>query len=74
LGVFHDIVQLGASTRERSLNRRATMKKDGDRIELTTQEASGGVTQHGVRYVLAVSLLFAILALSAIWILGSTQK
>jgi hypothetical protein len=50
------------------------MKKDGDHIELTTEEARGGVTQHGVRYVLAASLLFAILALSAIWILGSTQK
>ncbi len=49
------------------------MKIDGDDIELNTEEASGGVTQHGVRYVLAISLLLAILFLSAIWMIGSTR-
>ncbi len=50
------------------------MKIDGDNIEVTTEEASGGVTQHNVRYVLAGSLLLVILALSAIWIIGSVFK
>lgn len=50
------------------------MKIEGEKIEVTTEEASGGVTQHGVRYVLAISLLIAILALSAIWITGSVYK
>jgi hypothetical protein len=47
------------------------MKIDGDNIELSTEEASGGVTQHGVRYVLAISLILVILALSAIWMFGA---
>jgi hypothetical protein len=50
------------------------MKIDGDDIEVTSEEASGGVTQHNVRYVLAVSLLLVIVALSAIWITGSLVK
>ena len=50
------------------------MKIDGEHIEVTTEEASGGVTQHNVRYVLAASLLLVILALSAIWITGSVFK
>jgi hypothetical protein len=50
------------------------MKIEGDEIEVTTEEASGGVTQHNVRYVLAGSLLLVILALSAIWIIGSVFK
>jgi hypothetical protein len=50
------------------------MKIDGDNIEVTTEEASGGVTQHNVRYVLAGSLLLVILALSAVWIIGSIFK
>ncbi len=47
------------------------MKIDGENIELTTEEASGGVTRHGVRYVLAASLFIAVVALSAIWIVAS---
>jgi hypothetical protein len=50
------------------------MKIDGDDIEVTTEEARGGVTEHGVRYVLGIALFFAIAALSAIWILGSVYK
>lgn len=44
------------------------MRKIGDEIHLDTQEARGGDTPHIVRYVLAISLLLAILAMSAIWI------
>jgi ABC-type nickel/cobalt efflux system permease component RcnA len=45
------------------------MERDGDNLELSTEEASGGVTQHGVRYVLAISLGLAILVLSLAWII-----
>jgi hypothetical protein len=47
------------------------MKIDGENIELSTEEARGGVTQHGMRYVLAASLLIVIIALSAIWMTGA---
>ena len=48
------------------------MERDGDEIHLSTEEASGGSTPHIVRYILAISLLLAILALSAVWITGTT--
>ncbi|MFC4292707.1 hypothetical protein ACFOWX_09810 [Sphingorhabdus arenilitoris] len=38
-----------------------------DHDELTEDEASGGTKNHGVRYVLAVSLFLAIGILSASW-------
>ena len=44
------------------------MEKIGDEIHIETDEARGGSTPHIVRYVLAISLLLAILAMSAIWI------
>lgn len=47
------------------------MKQVDDHIEMTDEEASGGVKNHGVRYVLAASLLMAIVALSAVWITGA---
>ncbi len=36
--------------------------------ELNEEEASGGVKEHGVRYVLAISLFLAIAAMSLMWI------
>lgn len=50
------------------------MERDEDEVHVTTEEARGGVTNHGVRIVLAVSLLLAILFLSAIWITGAVQR
>jgi hypothetical protein len=50
------------------------MYKDGEEIHVSKEEASGGVTGHGVRYVLAGALLLAILALSAIWIIGAATR
>jgi hypothetical protein len=50
------------------------MQQFDDHVELTTEEASGGVTKHGVRYVLAASLVLVVGALSLIWILGSVYK
>lgn len=47
------------------------MHKDGDKIDVTEEEASGGVKNQGVRYVLAVSLLLAIIVLSAMWMTGA---
>ncbi len=49
------------------------MKRDGDQVELNTEEASGGTTPHIVRYILAISLLLAILGLSAVWITGAAM-
>jgi hypothetical protein len=43
-------------------------------VEVTEEEASGGVKQHGVRYVLAVSLLLAIVAMSAMWIIPALSN
>lgn len=46
--------------------------KDADNHEvLTDQEASGGVKLHAMRYVLVISLVLAIIALSVIWISGA---
>ena len=39
-----------------------------DHVEVTETEASGGVKEQGVRYVLAISLL-AVIVMSAIWII-----
>jgi hypothetical protein len=47
------------------------MHKDGDHIDVTEEEASGGVKNHGVRYVLVISLILAIIALSLMWMTGA---
>jgi hypothetical protein len=47
------------------------MNKNGDQIDVTEEEASGGVKNHGVRYVLAISLILAIIVLSAMWMTGA---
>lgn len=45
------------------------MKVVDDHVEMTDEEASSGVKGHGVRYVLAISLLLTIILLSAVWII-----
>ena len=45
-----------------------------DHDELSETEASGGVKNHGVRYVLGFSLLLAIVALSLMWILPALSN
>jgi hypothetical protein len=47
------------------------MKRIGDEIHIGTDEARAGETPHIVRYVLAISLLLVIFAMSAIWISGA---
>lgn len=50
------------------------MERQGDEVHVSETEASGGVQPHIVRYVLGVSLLLVVLALSAVWILGSVTR
>ena len=47
------------------------MERKGDEIHLNETEATGGTKAQGVRYVLGFSLLMVVIAMSAIWILGS---
>jgi hypothetical protein len=50
------------------------MQRFKDHVELTENEASGGVKEHGVRYVLAISLLLAIVAMSLMWIVPALNN
>lgn len=50
------------------------MERHGDEVHLNETEAAGGVKAHGVRYVLGFSLLLVVIAMSAIWILGSILR
>lgn len=50
------------------------MRNIDDEVYLDTTEASGGETPHIVRYVLLISLLLAILGMSAIWITGAVSQ
>ena len=47
------------------------MHTEGDEVHETTDEARAASTPNIVRWVLAISLLAAILLLSAIWIFGA---
>jgi hypothetical protein len=47
------------------------MERQGDEVHLSETEATAGIKAQGVRYVLGISLLLAVLALSAIWIIAS---
>ncbi|MDR7101405.1 hypothetical protein [Croceicoccus sp. BE223] len=47
------------------------MERHGDEVEVTTTEARSGSTPHVVRYVLIISLVLAIVALSIVWITGA---
>ncbi|MFT4056541.1 MAG: hypothetical protein QM681_18710 [Novosphingobium sp.] len=44
------------------------MYRSGDEVHLDDDEARGGSTPHIVRYVLIVSLVLVVLAMSTIWI------
>ena len=50
------------------------MERQGDEVHIETDEARGGSTPHIVRYVLVISLVLAILALSLIWITGAASR
>ncbi len=44
------------------------MQRFGDEVHLDEDEARSGATPHVVRWVLIFGLIFAVLAMSAIWI------
>jgi hypothetical protein len=49
------------------------MERLGEEVHVTTDEARGADTPHIVRYVLLISIVLAIIALSAIWMTGASQ-
>ncbi len=50
------------------------MKIIDNQIHVSELEASGGVKEQGVRYVLGISLLLAIIAMSAMWIIPALNN
>ncbi len=44
------------------------MQRNGDEIQIETDEARGGSTPHIVRYVLFFSLSLAIIAMTIAWV------
>ena len=50
------------------------MERKEDGLHLNTEEASGGTKPGIVRYVLAVSLILAIVLLTAIWVTGAATS
>jgi hypothetical protein len=50
------------------------MQRFNDHDELSETEASGGIKNHGVRYVLVVSLMLAIGTMSLMWIIPAVTN
>ena len=50
------------------------MEREGVEVHIETNEARGGSTPHIVRYVLLISLLLAIIAMSVIWMTGAASS
>ena len=50
------------------------MAGERDEIHVETDEVRGGATTHTVRWVLAISLIAAVVLLSAIWIFGAASQ
>lgn len=50
------------------------MHREGEEVHIETDEARGGVTPHIMRYVLAISLVLALAAMSLVWIVGATSR
>ena len=49
------------------------MWRKGDEVHIETDEARAGATDTGMRYVLGIGLALAIIALSAIWMIGALR-
>ena len=47
------------------------MQRQGDEVHLDTEEARGGKTGMGVRYVLMLTLALVIVAFAALWLMQS---
>ncbi len=50
------------------------MERQGDEVHLETDEARGASTPNIVRWILAISLLAAIVLLSVIWMTGAATQ
>ena len=50
------------------------MERQGDEVHIETDEARGASTPHIVRYVLAISLLLAIAAMTFIWVTAAVDS
>lgn len=50
------------------------MYKDGDEVHLNEEEATAGRKGTGMRYVLGISLLLVVIALSAVWIIPALLR
>ena len=50
------------------------MHREGEEIHITTDEARGGETGTGLRYMLGFGLALVIVALSAVWITGALSS
>ena len=50
------------------------MERQGEEVHIETDEARGASTPHIVRYVLVISLLLAIGALTLIWVTGAVTS
>ena len=50
------------------------MERQGDEVHIETTEARGGSTPHIVRYVLIISLLLAVAALTVVWVTGAATS
>lgn len=49
------------------------MERQGEEVHIETNEVRGGSTPHIVRYVLIISLVLAVVALSLIWMTGAAS-
>ena len=43
------------------------MERHGEEVEVTTEEASAATRPHILRYMLAISLVLAIIAMTVVW-------
>jgi len=49
------------------------MERHGNEVHVSTDEVRGASTPHIMRYVLVISLLLVIAALSAVWMTGAAN-
>ena len=50
------------------------MERIGGEVHLTECEASGGEQHHHVRYILGISLLLIVIAMSLAWIIPALMR
>jgi hypothetical protein len=50
------------------------MHREGEEVHIETDEARGGATPNIMRYVLGISLVLALAAMSVVWIVGATSR